>query len=76
MRYSFSSFLVALVCVVPVWGQSSGVAADLIIRNANIWTVDPSRPEAEAVVVLGDRIVAVGYQSRARRLAWHRDTHR
>ncbi len=60
MRYCVSSFLVALVCVVPVWGQSSGVAADLIIRNAKIWTVDPSRPEAEAVAVLGDRIVAVG----------------
>jgi len=60
MRYCVSSLLVALVCVVPVWGQSSGVAADLIIRNAKIWTVDPSRPEAEAVAVLGDRIVAVG----------------
>ena len=35
-------------------------AADLIIRNARIWTVDPALPEAQAVAVLGDRIVAVG----------------
>ena len=35
-------------------------AADLIIRNARVWTVDASHPEAEAVAVLGDRIVAVG----------------
>jgi len=35
-------------------------AADLIIRNAKVWTVDRSHPEAEAVAVLGDRIVAVG----------------
>ena len=35
-------------------------AADLIIHNAKVWTVDPSHPEAEAVAILGDRIVAVG----------------
>src|SRR5260370_22840840 len=35
-------------------------AADLIIQNARVWTVDASRPEAEAVAILGDRIVAVG----------------
>jgi hypothetical protein len=35
-------------------------AADFIVRNARIWTVDSSRPEAEAVAILGERIVAVG----------------
>jgi predicted amidohydrolase YtcJ len=35
-------------------------AAELIVRNAKIWTVDHSLPEAEAVAILGDRIVAVG----------------
>ena len=35
-------------------------AADLIIVNAKVWTVDPSRPTAQAVAVLGDRIAAVG----------------
>jgi predicted amidohydrolase YtcJ len=35
-------------------------AADLIILNARIWTVDSSQPEAQAVAILRDRIVAVG----------------
>src|SRR4051794_8723896 len=35
-------------------------AADLIIVNANVWTVDKSHPQAEALAVIGDRIVAVG----------------
>ncbi len=35
-------------------------AADLIITNAKIWTVDKARPEAQAVAILGERIVAVG----------------
>ena len=40
-------------------------AADLIIQNARVWTVDPSRPEAEAVAILGARIVAVGSSRQA-----------
>jgi predicted amidohydrolase YtcJ len=35
-------------------------AADLIIMNAKIWTVDTSQPLAQAVAVIQDRIVAVG----------------
>ncbi|HLZ39994.1 MAG TPA: amidohydrolase family protein [Candidatus Sulfotelmatobacter sp.] len=35
-------------------------AADLIITGAKIWTVDKSMPSAEAVAVLGERIVALG----------------
>ncbi len=35
-------------------------AADLVIINGKIWTVDKSLPMAQAVAVLGDRIVAVG----------------
>jgi predicted amidohydrolase YtcJ len=55
-----------LALLVTILGCSSSAysqakpAADLIIRNAKVWTVDPARPEAEAVAVLGDRIVAVG----------------
>jgi predicted amidohydrolase YtcJ len=33
---------------------------DVLIRNAKAWTVDPSHPEAEAIAIRGDRIVAVG----------------
>lgn len=44
-------------------------AADLIIRNAKIWTVDKDHPTAQAVAVLGERIVAVGSNSDVE--AWH-----
>ena len=43
-------------------------AADLIITNAKVWTVDKSLPTAQAVAVLGDRIAAVG--SDAEVAAW------
>jgi predicted amidohydrolase YtcJ len=54
----------AVVCLLisstlPMFCQSKP-AADLIINNANIWTVDKAHPQAQAVAVLGDRIVAVG----------------
>src|SRR5438874_947678 len=39
---------------------ASKPAADLIILHAKAYTVDNSNPIAEAVAVLGDRIVAVG----------------
>lgn len=38
-------------------------AADLLITNAKVWTVDKARPLAQAVAVLRDRIVAVGSNS-------------
>jgi predicted amidohydrolase YtcJ len=38
-------------------------AADVIVTDAKIWTVDPNRPKAEAVAIIGDRLVAVGSAS-------------
>jgi predicted amidohydrolase YtcJ len=35
-------------------------AADLVLRNGRIVTVDTARPEAQAVAIKGDRILAVG----------------
>jgi hypothetical protein len=35
-------------------------AAETIITNANVWTVDHNHPQAEAVAILNGRIVAVG----------------
>jgi len=43
--------------------------ADLIVTNARIWTVDKAQPQAEALAVMGERIVAVG--SAAEVDAWH-----
>src|SRR3990172_1409339 len=41
-------------------GSAGRPYADLMITNGRVWTVDAQRPEAEAVAVSGDRIVAVG----------------
>jgi predicted amidohydrolase YtcJ len=44
----------------PIGSAQHQPAADLIITDAKIWTVDKGMPTAQAVAVLGDRIVAVG----------------
>ncbi len=57
------SVLPLSVCALLFAGFSraqSKPAADVVITNAKIWTVDKSLPIAQAVAVIGDRIVAVG----------------
>ena len=51
--------LFVLLALPQFVGAQSKSAADLIIRNAKLWTVDKDHPTAQAVAVLGDRIVAV-----------------
>ncbi len=59
MKQYLLQLAVMLGCALWAYAQTTP-AVDLIIRNARVWTVDASHPEAEAVAVLGDRIVAVG----------------
>ena len=40
--------------------ESIGPIADLLLVNADVVTVDPALPRAEAVAIQGDRILAVG----------------
>ena len=42
--------------------DSSGgpVRADVLIRNARVYTMDGNRPGAQAVALMGTRILAVG----------------
>ncbi len=42
-----------------LWAGGSG-AADLVLANANVITMDPARPRAQAVAIKGGRIVGVG----------------
>jgi predicted amidohydrolase YtcJ len=42
------------------------LAADLVVFNAKIWTVNNKQPEAEALAVVKDRIVFVGSSKQAR----------
>ena len=58
-----------MVVFVSLASAQTKPAADLIITNAKIWTVDKTRPEAESLAVLRDRIVAVGSVSEVD--AWH-----
>ncbi len=54
-----AGLLLVLLTAVAACAQARP-AADLIVTNAKIWTVDSSHPRAEALAILGDRIVAVG----------------
>ena len=49
--------------------DSKAIEPDLVIVNANIHTMDQQAPTAEAVAVLGNRIVAVGSDNDIRKLA-------
>ena len=66
--------LLILICVLtlilmnfPV--RSEPLVADTIIVNATVHTMDPARPTAEAIAILGNRIVAVGSTKEIKRLA-------
>lgn len=61
--FSRSPFLLALTCVCAsllMACRSPGPEADLVIRGGTIITLDDSQPEAQALAVRGDTILAVG----------------
>ena len=47
--------------------QPPAAAADLVLTNGKIVTVEDAMPEAEAVAVRGDRIIALGSSAEIRR---------
>ncbi|MGZ4816048.1 MAG: amidohydrolase, partial [Terriglobales bacterium] len=52
--------LLGIACVGMALHAQNRPAAELIVTNANVYTVDKNQPHAEAVAIIGDRIVAVG----------------
>jgi predicted amidohydrolase YtcJ len=62
LRYSWFLLLTLSVLAPRLHAedQPPSVAADLILLNGKVWTVDKSLPEAEAVAIWRDRILAVG----------------
>ena len=54
------SLIAAIAAAGAIAASQPQPAADLIIYNARIYTVNAAQPEAAAVAVLGERIVAVG----------------
>ncbi len=53
---------------VPEVEAVSGPIADMVLTNANVITVEPDQPNAEAIAIVGDKIAAVG--SSAAIAAW------
>lgn len=53
--------MLILLAVLPMMAfAQSKPGADLIISNAKVWTGEKAQPAAQAVAILGERIVAVG----------------
>jgi predicted amidohydrolase YtcJ len=52
--------LVLYSCTAALLATGEPPPPDVIYTNANIYTVDPNRPRAEALAIAGNRIVAVG----------------
>src|SRR5438067_12214954 len=50
------------------------VVADVVLTNGKVWTVDPARPEVEAVAVWHGRILTVGITDQIQKLVGPR-TH-
>ena len=59
---------IAVPLVARVEGDRPQRPADLVLRNGRVVTVDPARPEAQAVAIQGDRIAAVGTNEEISRL--------
>jgi predicted amidohydrolase YtcJ len=49
-----------LLAVLLFASAASAQEADLIVRNARIWTGDTLRPRADALAIRGERLLAVG----------------
>ncbi len=70
VRASCGGIVVAFCSFWPCPAVGSAEAAvDLTVVNAHVLTGNPAQPQAEAIAVRGDRIVAVGNNREIRRLA-------
>src|ERR1043166_8332422 len=67
MKYGFALCVLVIVAALNANAESKP-SGTLIVINAAVYTVDKQHPKAEAVAVIGDRIVAVG--SRAEIVLW------
>src|SRR5262245_30216873 len=59
MKCKFSLCLLTIMTAFDANAESKP-SATLIVTNAAVYTVDKQHPKADAVAVIGDRIVAVG----------------
>ena len=66
-RYFFAVILFFLSCNSATESASSAEAADLVIKNAKVYTVNKNQPEAEALAVKDGRITFVGSNTDAKK---------
>jgi predicted amidohydrolase YtcJ len=59
MKCKFALCVLVIMAALDANAQSKP-SATLIVTNAAVYTVDKQHPKAEAVAVIGDRIVAIG----------------
>jgi predicted amidohydrolase YtcJ len=52
--------ILSVLCAVLTATAAYGQTADLVITNANVHTVSTSKPKAQSIAVIGNKIVAVG----------------
>jgi hypothetical protein len=52
--------VLALACAATLPGVARAQEADVIVRNARIWTGDTLKPRAQAVAIRGERLMVVG----------------
>lgn len=57
---SILALIVSFVLGVSCQSSRRGETADTVFLNGFVWTVDPARPEAEALALKGNKIVRVG----------------
>src|SRR5215813_2605894 len=69
MHRTFLALCFAALGPLAVRAAEPAVAADLVVVNAKIWTVNAKQPEADALAVVRDRIVAVGKDADIRAMA-------
>ncbi len=70
MKQTFAVLTLLTTMLTPVaQAKEPSLAPDLIIINAAVHTMDPARPTAGAVAILGNRIAAVGSTAEIRPMA-------
>ena len=60
IRIFLFSWLFVLILACFPWESTQMLEADLIYHNGEVITMEPDRPQAEAVAILGEKIIAVG----------------
>ena len=60
MKRTLICFCVVLSLVMTGCSSDFPVKADLVLINAKIWTLDKTAPQAEAVAIWQEKILAVG----------------